>query len=276
MRQDLLLAARALLKDSDPDVRIAALGLIEPADPVNRALAAAPLLEDPVRGVRIEAARIIADVPDEQLPDGRRTARMAALNEYIAVLQQDADWPAANVSLGNLYLRQGESDEAIAAYERALKLDAQFAGAYVNLADVYRMQNRDDLAEPVLRRGLAWLPQAADLHHALGLLLVRKGDTVAALTELEQAVQFAPDITRYTYVYAVALNSTNQRSKALKVLREADARQPNMPDILGILVSMYREAGDIPAALSYARKLAVALPEDANVQQLVTELEGTK
>ena len=130
--------------------------------------------------------------------------------------------------------------------------------------------------EQVLRRGLALLPQAADLHHALGLLLVRKGDTAAALTELEQAAQLAPDIARYTYVYAVALHSTGQSSKALTVLRDADARHPNTPDILGTLVSMYREAGDIPAALSYARKLAAALPEDANVQQLVTELERTK
>ena len=111
MRQDLLMAARALLKDSDPEVRIAALGLIEPADPVNRVLAAAPLLEDPVRGVRVEAARILADVPDDQFPESRRSARAAALNEYLAALQQDADWPTANVSLGNLYLRQGQAEQ---------------------------------------------------------------------------------------------------------------------------------------------------------------------
>jgi predicted CXXCH cytochrome family protein len=276
MRQDLLITARTLLKDSDPEVRIAALGLIEPADPVNRVLAAAPLLEDSVRGVRVEAARILADVPNDQFPEGRRSARAAALNEYLAALQQDADWPTANVSLGNLYLRQSQAEQAIAAFESALKLDAQFAGAYVNLADVYRMQNRDDLSEPVLRRGLAQLPKAADLHHALGLLLVRKGDTAAALTELEQAAQLAPDIARYTYVYAVALHSTGQGSQALSLLRAADERHPNTTDILGTLISLYREAGDIPAALSYARKLAVALPEDVNVQQLVIELEGSK
>ncbi len=276
MNQDMLIAARALLHNSDPEIRIAALGLIEPADPVNRVLSASPLLEDPVRGVRIEAARILADVPDDQLPQSRRGARASALNDYIASLQHDADWPAANVNLGNLYLRQGDAEKAIAAYERALELDAQFAGAYVNLADVYRALDQDDKGEQILRRGLEQLPQAADLHHVLGLLLVRKADTAAAVAELEVAVQLSPDSVRYTYVYAVALHSTGQTDKAIKVLREADVRLPNTPDILGTLVSLYREAGDMSAALVYARKLAVALPDDSGVKRLVLELEGAK
>ncbi len=276
MRQDLLMTARLLMQDSDPEVRIAALGLVESIDPVNRVLAAAPLLEDPVRGVRIEAARVLADVPDDQLPEGRRAARTVALNEYIAALRLDADWPSANVNLGNLYLRQGRINEAIAAFERALELDAQFAGAYLNLADAYRMQNQDDQGEPVLRRGLALLPEAADLHHALGLLLVRKGEHAAALTELERAAQLAPDNAHYSYVHAVALYSSGERDRAVSVLRSADNRHPATPDILSTLVSIYRETGDIPAALEYAHKLSAALPDDPGVQRLLTELEGSK
>ena len=276
MRQNLLMAARTLLKDADPEVRIAALGLIEPADPVNRVLWAAPLLQDPVRGVRVEAARILADIPDDQFPAERHSARQSALNEYLAALQQDADWPTANVSLGNLYLRQGQVEKAITAYERALVLDAQFTGAYVNLADAYRTQGNDAEAEQILRRGLARLPHAADLHHALGLLLVRKGDKATAASELEQAARRAPDNVRYAYVYAVSLYSTGQVSKALSVLRDADARHPNSPDILGTLVSIYREAGNTPAALNYARKLAAALPDDPGVQRLLNELSGSR
>jgi predicted CXXCH cytochrome family protein len=276
MRPDLLGAARSLLLDGDPEVRIAALGLIEPADPATRVQAAAPLLDDPVRGVRVEAARILADIPDSQFPAAKRSARASALNEYVAALRQDADWPTANVNLGNLHLRQGRAEEAIAAYERALTLDTQLAGAYVNLADAYRMQGRDERGEQVLRRGLARLPHAADVHHALGLLLVRKGDKAAAVAALEQAARRAPDNARYAYVYAVALHSTGRPGTALAVLRDADIRHPNTPDILGTLVSLYREAGDTPAALNYARKLAAAMPDDPEVQRLLAELGGTK
>ncbi len=99
-------------------------------------------------------------------------------------------------------------------------------------------------------------------------------DKAAAVSELEQAARRAPDNARYAYVYAVALNSTGQPGKALAVLRDADARHPNTPDILGTLVSFYREAGDTPAALNYARKLAAAMPDDPEVQRLVAELGG--
>jgi len=269
-------ALRNLLAHTDPTLRIAVLGLLEPFEPAVRAQAAAPLLADPVRGVRIEAARILADVPDDRLSPDQRGNRDKAMNEYAESLRQDFDWPAANVSFGNLRMRQGRSGEAIAAYERALSLDARFAGAYVNLADAYRQLGREAESEKVLRRGLALLPRGADLHHALGLLLVRKGDKAAALRELAAAAKLAPDSARYSYVYAVGLHSAGRRGEALAALRAADARHPYDLDILGALVSMLREAGDNKAALAYAKKVAEALPEDAGVKRLVTDLEGRK
>jgi len=273
MRSELLVMAQAQLQDADPSVRIAALGLIESVDPVNRVLSASPLLADPIRGVRIEAARLLADVPDSQFPSSRLSARNSAMSEYLDYLKLNADWPAENVNLGNLYLRQGKVEAAIKAYERALTLDPQFVGAYANLADAYRQQGRDDEGEKQLRRGLALLSNAADLHHALGLLLVRKTDQNAALKELSVAAKLAPENARYAYVYGIALNSAGKQREALAVLKAANARQPYDLDILSALISMQREAGDNKAALLYARKAAEALPDSAEIKQLIVELE---
>src|SRR5258706_7876928 len=219
VRPENLPAARKLLANVDPGVRIAALGLLERFEPAVRVDAAAPLLADPVRGVRIEAARVLADVADDRVPPDQRRARDKATNEFVESLQQDADWPAANVNLGNLRMHQGRHEQAIAAYERALSLDARFAGAYVNLADAYRQLAREADGEKVLRRGLALLPRAADLHHALGLLLVRKGDKTAALKEISEAAALAPDNAQYAYVHAVALYSAGKHGEALAILR---------------------------------------------------------
>ena len=275
MTPELLTFARQQLKDPDPSVRIAALGLIESVDPVNRVLSASPLLTDPVRGVRIEAARILADVPDSQMTS-RLSARKSAMSEYLDYLKLNADWPAENVNLGNLYLRQHNLDEAITAYKRAISLDPRFVGAYVNLADAYRQQGRDDEGEKQLRQGLSLSPDAADLHHALGLLLVRKADQGTALQELALAAKRAPDNARYAYVYAIGLNSAGKQREALAVLKAANKRQPYNLDVLSALISMQREAGDNKAALVYARKAAEALPDNAEIKQLITELEGAK
>jgi len=266
-------AARALLQDADPSVRIAALGMIAPADPVNRVLAAAPLLSDGVRGVRIEAANVLADVADSQLPEGRRAARQAAMQEYEHALALEADWPSGQVNLGNLRLRQGRSDEAVAAFERAIARDAKFAVAYVNLADAWHRQGREADAEKVLRRGLAELPRDADLHHALGLSLTRQGDRPAALREFAEAARLAPDNARYAYVQAIAVHSAGQRERALAVLQEAGKRHPNNLDILAALLSISREVGDQRAALRYAKQLDEIVPGNADLGRLIAELE---
>ncbi len=269
-------AARALLQNRDALVRIAALGMIAPLDPMNRVLSAAPLLSDPLLGVRVEAARILADVPDSQFPEGRRAARAAAMQEYEQALALEADWPSGSLNLGNLRLRQGRGDEALAAFARAIQLDPKLPGAYVNLADGLRQLGRESEGEgeKVLRQGLAIMPRAADLHHALGLLLVRKHAHDDALKEFVAAVRLAPDNLHYAYVQAIALHSAGKREAALAVLRSANQRRPDDLEVLGALISIHREAGDRKAALRYARQAAALLPDNANLGRLVAELEG--
>jgi predicted CXXCH cytochrome family protein len=274
MNPELLIFARQQLQDTDPSVRIAGLGLIESVDAINRSLSASPLLDDSVRGVRIEAARVLADIPDSQLTADRVESRNKAMQEYREAMKLNADWPAENSNLGNVYLRQGKIDEAITAYQRALTLDPRFVGAYINLADAYRQQQRDDEGEKQLRQGLALIPEAADLHHALGLLLVRKGDKTAALSELAKANKLAPNDARYAYVYAIALNSSGKQHKALTILKATDKRQSHNLQILSALISMHREAGDNKTALIYARKAAEALPNNKEIEQLMMELSS--
>lgn len=276
MNPDLLITVREWLKDADPSIRTAALGLIEDVDPVNRVLAASPLLNDPIRGVRIEAARILADLPDSQFSGDRLKARDSALLEYRDFLTLNADWPSENVNLGNLVLRQGQPDAAIVAYLRAIKLDPLFAGAYVNLADAYRQLGRDAEGETYLRQGLSLLPKAADLHHALGLTLIRKGDQTSALTELAKAAKLAPENARYVYVYAIALNSTGKTKLALTVLKDADALHPFNMEILNALISMYLEMDDGKSALIYAKKAAEALPDNAQIKRLMDKLGAVR
>lgn len=265
--------ASLLLNNVDPSLRIAAIGLAE-GDRGARVRLIAPLLVDPVRGVRIEAGRALADASPGELGPGRTQDRDRAVREYEDSLQLDADWPTATINLGNLRRRQGRLDEAKAAYERALALDARFSGTYVNLADLFRQQAREQEGEKILRQGLQLLPKAADLHHALGLLLVRRGDKANGVAALAEAAKLAPENSRFAYVYAIGLFSSGRVPDALAVLRDADRRNPYDLDILSALVSIQREIGDKGAALVDARKIAEVLPGDPVIARLITELEG--
>lgn len=265
-------AAGTLLSDQDPIVRLAALGLVEPLEPSARQRLLSPLLADPVRAVRVEAARILADVPVSAFAPEHSIAFNRALDEYEASLALDADWPASVVALGDLRTRQGRSGDAIAAFARAIEMDPRFTAAYVSLADAHRQTGRDQAGEDVLRQGLAVLPAAAELHHALGFLLVRLGDRDAGVSELEVAARLAPENPIYPYAYAVGLYSTGRTTQALSVLNEANQRSRYNIDILSALVSINRESGDRQAALAAARELREALPDDVGVAQLIIEL----
>ena len=78
-------------------------------------------------------------------------------------------------------------------------------------------------------------PEMALLRHSRGLLLVRANRHDEALGELREAARLAPQVARFVYVYAVALNSLGQPGEALSVLEEASARHPDDPDIAAFL-----------------------------------------
>ena len=144
----------------------------------------------------------------------------------------------------------------------------------VNLADFYRTQNRDDQAEPWLQKAIAAAPNAAEPIHALGLLKIRQKDYAAAMTLLERAAKLAPQRVHYSYVYAVALNSTGRPDEAISVLQQAHQRRPADREILFGLVAFERDKGNLSAATEYAHQLVLLAPEDPEARATLTELEG--
>ncbi|MEE9608831.1 MAG: tetratricopeptide repeat protein, partial [Myxococcota bacterium] len=267
-------ALRSALRDSDPLVRLAAVEAVEALPLEARAQWLPPLLGDPLRGVRIAAARALAALPAERLEPGDARALAAALAEYRDAQRTNADGPEAHLSLGALHTAQGDLDAARAAYEQALRLDPSFLPSYVNLADLHRMAGRDELAEQLLWRALdVGGPETPDVHHAFGLLRVRQERFDEALELLRLAAEGNPRRARYAYVYGVALHSQGRTQQALEVLERAHARRPGDPELLLGLATIRRDAGDRAGALRHARALLELAPEDPAARALVGELD---
>jgi predicted CXXCH cytochrome family protein len=239
----------------DANMRAGALQGLENAPAELRLQLVFPALEDPLRAVRIEAARLLAPLRRGELTDGQRAKLDRGLQEYIESQQAMAERPQAQLNLGNLHAELGDYEQALAAYRTALELNPDFVPAWVNQADLQRARGEEAAAEKLLRKATQRLPESGDLHHALGLSLVRQQRTAEALEELRQAARLAPDNARYIYVYGVALNSTGAAEQALLVLQGAHNRFPNNTDILAALVALHRERGNTEAAQRYADRL---------------------
>ena len=266
-------ALLAAIADADPLVRSAAPRAL-PAAP-SRALiqSIAPLFGDPVRAVRIEAARALAGTDLLALTPAQQSAFVKATAELVATENVDADRPEVHLNLGLLEMRRGDAAKADSEYRTALRLDPSFVPAMVNLADLDRARGMDAQGAELLRKALAIEPDNADVLHSMGLLRVRQHDYAGALELLRRAHELAADNARYAYVYAVALNSTGAHGDALALLEQTHRQHPADRDVLLALVSIARDAGKLDAALLHARELVDRYPADPQFRTLLQELQ---
>lgn len=269
---DLNLIRRGL-SDPDPLVRLGALDALEgvPTDQL-WALASAQLA-DPIGGVRIRTAEVLASVPPFQQPAADRDRFAQAAAQFVAAQKLNGDRPEARTALGNFYARQAGAAGAETEYRAALRLDPAFSPAAVNLSDLYRQLGRESDGEQVLRETLSKSGQNASLHHSLGLVLVRQSRANEALDELRQAAVLDPSQPRYAYVYAVGLHSSGRRDDALAVLRNSLQMHPNDRDTLSAALALSREKGDSASALGYAEQLLLLMPGNREIEGLVKHLK---
>jgi Flp pilus assembly protein TadD len=258
--------------DPDPMVRLGALSAVEGLPPENRLTVAFPLLRDSIRAVRVEAARVLAPVQPGALTDAQQALLWDGADEYIAAQLVNADHPGARINLGNFYAQRGMPADAESSYREALALDSAYLPGYVNLADLYRAVGRDRDGELLLERALTRAPRDPTLLHARGLLLVRMNRLGDALVDLESATRMAPDVPRYAYVYAVALNSAGEPDRAVQLVYQALERQPFDRDLLSLGISLHRDQGDFGRARDLARRLLEVAPNDPAILRMIGEL----
>jgi tetratricopeptide (TPR) repeat protein len=242
------------LQSEDTEVRIGAVRALEFL-PAPRRVVLLQLLNDPSKAVRLEVARLLASMPQENLPPQVIGMVNEAFDEYIAAQMVNADMPGAQLNLGVFYSARGQFTDAEVAYKHALRLAPKFVPALLNLADFYRSQNRDWQAKPLLEQAIVVAPDQAPSHHSLGLLLVRQKQLTDALVSLKTASELAPETIRYAYVYAVALDSAGQTQQAVDQLLKALKWAPQDYQLLSGLVYYYQKLGDTHAADQFKEQL---------------------
>ena len=128
---DLAEDAAEHLQDKDPLVRAAAIALQQQVPPQDRLQRLSPLLADPVRSVRIAAARLLLGTPVSQLTGAAREAGAEASKEWQQSLLNKADFPEVHLVLGGSALVMRNFQAAVAAFEEATALDPQLVDAWV-------------------------------------------------------------------------------------------------------------------------------------------------
>jgi len=268
-------AARAAvvkaLADPEPLLRVTAARRLPDEDPATLARLLGPLLQDPVRAVRAEAAARLAGAPVQLLGDAQRKAHAAALEEYVDAQRYMSDLPSGPYNLGNLYAATGRPAEAERQYRRALAVDDQLFMAKGNLAMLLAAGGRLGEAEALLRAAHAAQPSQAGLSFDLGLLLAEAGKRDEAERLLRAAWASDPQLAPAAFNLAVLVGE-RRPVEAVKLLRRATALRAEEPRYAWTLAFYQARSGDLGGAAATLEALLRSHPDHADAHGLLAEI----
>ncbi len=195
--------------------------------------------------VRSAGAQLLASVPSEAA-----TLR-PLLNDPTRLVRLDAAWPlSAELPDGSAARKELDAYLAISA--------DQPSGRMRIGQDLFN-RGRAAEAEPQLRQAVAWDPNSAGLHDALGLVLNELGKPAEAAASLWRAAQLSPTDAHAAFNAALAFAGARKLPDAEFALREALRRNPRHDRAaynLGLLLAQTGRVIEALAALESAEKIA--------------------
>jgi predicted CXXCH cytochrome family protein len=233
--------ARDFLADRDPDVRAAAVRALAPMP--DQASAIEPLLDDPSRLVRLDAAWALR---------GNLGSRPTNRRELMGYLENSADQPAGAVKLGQLAYSQGKFDETFSWYRKALDWDKYSAPIYRDLAMIQNARNEPRAALATLAEGRRRCPNDPQIAFLQGLLLAETGEIACAETAFRAATELEPNFARAWYNLGLLHAGQERLEQAATELARAAQADPSNADYPFALATVELRRDNPSAAMKAA------------------------
>lgn len=283
-------AVRAL-EDEDPLIRATAVRSLQYAPGQEMLRRLAPMLHDPVRAVRVEAARLLTQIPRSRLAQDDLVAFDKALEEYLTGQEAVNDQAAAHLNLAVVYsnLAQmhygipGRPDPKYLAlaeeeYRIAIRIEPDFIPARINLAMLCDSLGRKKEAQALFEEIIKLDPEMAEAHYSLGLLLAEDESRLEdAVKSLGRAASLSPENGRIHYNYGLALQKLERWEEAEDALKESlriSGPSEQSLEPLYALGLLYAQQGRWERAIACAEKLVQMQPQNGQWKQFLERLRG--
>jgi tetratricopeptide (TPR) repeat protein len=228
-----------------------------------------PLLYDPVKAVRIEAAVKLAGEPSKHLDADQKKIFQKVLKEYIGAMEYSGDFAFGRYNLGNLYFTLNRTNDAIENYRSAIQIDNLFYRAKVNLAMLYNGLGNQDEAEVLLREVVTDHPELHEIAYSLGLLLAEKKNYDEAVLYLGRAAEGMPEHPRVQYNLGVLLDYLQRDRKAEAVLLKAIELDSDHIDYLRAAAEFYLKRKRFAEARRIAEQMVRKHPYDESGRKMM-------
>lgn len=157
-------------------------------------------------------------------------------------------------SYGSLADQMGQSDEAIAAFEKASGLARDYIDPLLNLARLALRLQDWSRARQACEQALRIDPQLPDAMMLAGTVASESGDPAQAAKHFRAALAIKPNEVRARHNLAAALRGSDQAKMALAEVERAIADGGNAPETLTLRAHLLVENGDWDSGVSAYRE----------------------
>jgi len=264
-------ALRKALNDPDPLLRYTAVEDYMGGDSTGLISILAPLLNDPVKSVRMEAANRLSTFRKDDFNEIQYRLFREALDEYKTSQEYVADFPTGRYNLGNYYSKLNDLAKAEENYREAIAIDNLFYPAKTNLVIIYYKENKTDSVVNLCRDLISKHPDVTDGYYYLALLYGEQKRYTEAITLLETASTKSNNNSRILYNLGLLYQMTGQNDKCESTLAKGLRQDPCNFDLLYALFAFQMNQNNRAKATLYIEQLKTCFPDEKQVQDLYND-----
>lgn len=189
-----------------------------------------------------------------QFHKGERLAKNGQLDEAIAAFRQaialQPDYAQAYQQLGLAYAGGNRYPEAVKAFKEAARLQPQSGQVHENLGVAYIKLGQWREARETFAAAIRLHPDNAEAHYNLGLANGKLNRDQEARAQFAEAIRLDPAMAKAHKNLGLAYLNLEMLDQARKSLQEAVRLDPKDPQAHYALCVYYARAGDTQAALT--------------------------
>jgi tetratricopeptide (TPR) repeat protein len=172
----------------------------------------------------------------------------------------------AHNNLGNFFLQNGRTDEAMEQFQKALKIEPRYALAHNNLGAALYQKGRVDEAVTHYQKALEIEPRYAQAHNNLGIVLFQKGQVDAAMAHFQKALAIQPNNAEIYNNFGNALLGKGEAAGALRCFQKAVEIAPDFAGAQENLGMILFQKGQMDEAIVHYQKAVAIQPVNAEFQ----------
>ncbi len=237
-------STRAMMESIDPNEHLilnSVLNYFTQESPQARLYFARQFLFHSKSIIRMNAAKLLLDIPSNQLNQKEQQQLRRNESELLQSLRYNADFPVGRLQLGDYYFRKNDLPNSILNYEIALKMDSLLLPVYSNLATAYNIFKQNEKALKVLAIGISKTPNKGQLYYLKGLLHYEMGMKEEAIQSLNLSLKDSPNLIKSYYNLAVIHYEAKAFAQAKRVLEKGLEISPNNAELLDFLNLLSKE-----------------------------------